>query len=775
MNRPNSSLFASAVGILAMVLAGLAAATWINQPVSNQELLANFAKAQDFWASIWDVGGLPWWSPMFLQGASLAPAWSFMVTNAVLLAFSIPLGFLAGPKIAAVFCLLVGAVGCFCLARSLVRHPAVPWLAGALFLVNPSVLTRAAEFEHFVVIASLGLLPWAFLALHRFATFPAARTAVIAALAYAALTLAYSKTAVMALPAVCLFFLVALVRSEVRPSPKWFGLAVATFVVLAVIPNLPALRESRFVVLFELGPFEAWQNAFSTKSPISWIDRAGRVTEGVDDGFAPTTANGGTYLGILAFVVLAAALWRGDVHRTVEGRAGRLFLWLALLNYWLSFGPRSVFGGQMAFLGLAAGVPDFTPALAWFLFVAQGWILFRLLPSDLPFRRVLGTFLCVVFFLVPGFRLIEWIPFYRDIRAPFDFFQVTGALCLILATAFLIPNLWVSLKAGPVRAGLGALAVGLAVLDVSPYAAGFYRERLPASTFKDFLDVQTQLRGASIAGRVYAFSGRYFYLLTPYLSGRPLANEAFNSYLQLRGMARLQATAFLSDEYLTTFFRVAGTSHVLIDKNDPDTPPDLQERLRGLLPTAFENESFVVLENRDSLGRGFSAREFLTTKDDDLRTASWALSAASNNVATIRVPDSEPAATDSLGHIEDEQARDERSLRDKGQAFETVPEQPSGNRQEVGFLSMPEAGWLIFNEAWHPDWRAFGGDGELPVHQALVGFSAVRAAAGERITFRFAPPFWYPLCIWVGLTGWVAALIFVVASRQGAGKQEVVR
>ena len=41
----------------------------------------------------------------------------------------------------------------------------------------------------------------------------------------------------------------------------------------------------------------------------------------------------------------------------------------------------------------------------------------------------------IVYLLVPGFLLIEWVPLFGNIRAPFDFAQVTGAVCLIAAAA----------------------------------------------------------------------------------------------------------------------------------------------------------------------------------------------------------------------------------------------------------------------------------------------------------------------------------------------------
>jgi len=74
----------------APVLLGIVFLTymWLQQPVSNQELVANFAKAGDFFRAAKSVRGIPWLSPMFMQGTSLAVAWSFMFTKAVILANS---------------------------------------------------------------------------------------------------------------------------------------------------------------------------------------------------------------------------------------------------------------------------------------------------------------------------------------------------------------------------------------------------------------------------------------------------------------------------------------------------------------------------------------------------------------------------------------------------------------------------------------------------------------------------------------------------------------
>jgi hypothetical protein len=222
---------------------------------------------------------------------------------------------------------------------------------------------------------------------------------------------------------------------------------------LAVLPNLPALREAGFVAMFEFGPFEGWQRAFSTKSALSWFDRGGMLGAGMDPGFAPTTLNGGTYLGLVCGAVLAVALWRGFLQGREAGGRARLLLALAMGAFWLSFGPHSVLGGHFEFLKMSMGAADFTPAVAWFLLGAQVWVIFQLVPRESVAWRWAAVGLSLVYLLVPGFRLLEFLPIYRNIRAPFDFYQVTGSICLIGAVALAAGALLEKVRWGFVRRG----------------------------------------------------------------------------------------------------------------------------------------------------------------------------------------------------------------------------------------------------------------------------------------------------------------------------------
>ncbi len=84
---------------------------------------------------------------------------------------------------------------------------------------------------------------------------------------------------------------------------------------------------------------------------------------------------------------------------------------------------------------MSAGAADFTPAIAWFLLAAQVWVVFRLLPSRSAPWLWIGAGISLVYLFVPGFRILEWLPPFRNIRAPFDFYQVAGAVFTIGAVA----------------------------------------------------------------------------------------------------------------------------------------------------------------------------------------------------------------------------------------------------------------------------------------------------------------------------------------------------
>ena len=177
--------------------------------------------------------------------------------------------------------------------------------------------------------------------------------------------------------------------------------------------------------------------------------------------------------------------------------------------------------------------------------------------------------------------------------------------------------------------------LSLASADAASAVTSFFKAPMSRQTFVDFLAAQDFLKSRSPAGRVAPYSGRYFYLLTPILSGRGLINEAFNSHLMLRGVAELQRASFLSQQEFNTFSDVAGVSHILIDKRDPDTPGVLQETLRSLAPVVFENDHFVVLENSRAFYPAAFAMNSFSIDEPPAEIASRSLKAAANGILAI--------------------------------------------------------------------------------------------------------------------------------------------
>jgi len=746
------------VVLLVLVVAGI---VWLSQPPSNQELLANYAKAHDFFQGFGENKGFPWWTPHFLHGMPLASAILTIFSTLLLGLFSAIFGFLAGPKIAALVCLGLASAGMAALLWQTTRDRMTAATAALLTLSSPAWLGRLAGVEHFVVLAAVALLPWSLVAFVRFFSHPSLGSALLAGLVYSLVFLAFAKTAVLAAPLIFLFCAYCYLRQPCfsRPSLPLLGAVVGTILLLAIVPNLPNLRESTLVAGFGFGPFEQWQSAFASKSAISWLDYDQMLTASMGGSFSTITANAGTFPGLV--IVLPAAFFflffHGRLDELPMANWLKLFLGLSLVAFWFSFGPTSVLGGHLELLALAGPAPHFVPALGWGLMVFQGWLIFRLLPSALPGRWLAGTLLCLVYFLVPGFRLLDWLPGYNTVRAPFDFFQVIGPIFIIAFGAVMIRSLTRLGGTRLIRGALVAALLVLLVLDLRVYSRPLRSAALPPSVFSNYLEACAFLQEEKIPGWVYPLSGRYFYLLTPMLSGMPLAQEAFNSYLQPKGMAALQAVSTLSQDHLMGFLRASGISVVLIDKNDPDMPEDYQATFRENFATAFENDDFAVLLNPNSLQDGFVAPDYLRTDLDTPQIAAEGLVAVLENQMLIQ-SDRPPTSARLRGTKG--VTRFDINLQPSESTEASPPFVPAALLERPGygvirFAPALAGGWLVATTSWHPDWTAQINGAPARIHKALTALPAVEVEPGDEVVFQFVPPGWYSLCLGVGLLGWL--------------------
>lgn len=756
-----------ALAILAFALVAILGYGWVNQPPSNQELLANFAKATDYARAAADVHGWPWWSPSFMQGTSLAPAFGTAFTSLWIYLWSVPFGSFNGPKIAGLLCVFFASLTMFLFAKRLTKSNWAAFACGVIYLFLPGIFVRLAYVEHLNVVCAFVFLPLAFWGVLYLVETPCALSALACAAAVSALILAYVKIAILVVPVLILFALwVWSVRSHLRlPGVAILLSALGAIILLGILPNLPALREMRFMALFDLAPLQGWQHAFASKSALLWLDRDLIFTRDLPGDFNPTTARGGPYMGVIP-VILFLILFlfrRNQIYKNDLGSLCRLFIGLALFSHWLSFGPRSVLQGHFEFLNSALKAPDLSIPIAWLVLAAQLWLLFTIPPRGLPGRNFFATIACFIYLLVPGFLLIEAVPFYSNIRAPHDFYQIVGIFCVAVSAGLAATLLLGNIKSRKNQFVIAVVGMALMSLDVSAYFRPFFTSPLKKEVFTHFMEAEDHLAKGKIPGRVFPCSGRYFYLLTPFLSGRGLNTEAFNNYLCQRGINNLSSAAIRMPADYHSFLNISGIAYVLIDKNDPDTPQDYQKFLREMLPADFENGDFVILKNENALAPAFVSSNFVQTSSEGVEVATCALSLSNYNLATIQTLPMPKNADGLAGQIIDKKIKMDEKLSSNIDYPVFKKSSLVGASHYNRFTIQPPSGkgWLIATEAYHPDWRAYSNGQSLEVHRAFEGLLGVYLKGGSSpVEFRFEQPWWYNLCAWLCSLSWLTYGVF---------------
>ena len=550
--------------------------SWLQQPPSNQELLANYAKVADYVNAAASVRGLPWWTPNFLQGCSLAFLSLGALSSLTLYACAAMVGPYAGVKIATLAFLFLCPLTMFSFVRRLC--PNSPWTAfscGVAYALAPTLLLRLGHVEHVANVLGFAAIPLVFRGVLVFLEERTARAAVMCAATSALLTLSYAKVAVLVLPLLVVFaFWTWIARARFYlPAGQLVLLCLVVFLILGVLPNLPSFREAGWVAMFDFGPFEAWQRGYSAESTISWIDREGFLTGRQPSAQSDVRASS-SYMGLLGVACVTGLFFlrKRDTWLTLEAEIFRLFLALTLLAHWLGLGANTALSGHFAFLAHAGSAWDPAIAIAWGLLVLQGMAIWYILPGALPGRRWIAAIAIVVYFCVPGFRIIENLPLYADIRAPHDFFEMGGTFCFSVACGVAARFLVQEICDRKLRVVAALALLGLAWLDSVSSVPSFFKGPIDRQTFDDFLAAQHFLSKQGRAGRVAPYSGRYFYLLTPILSGRPIISEAFNSHLMLRGHCRASAR-FLAVEAKLHYFSEHCGSLADIDRQERSGHP----------------------------------------------------------------------------------------------------------------------------------------------------------------------------------------------------------
>jgi dolichol-phosphate mannosyltransferase len=754
----NFNLSAEA-GIFFLLL-GVLFVGWLGSGPSNQELLANYAKAKDLWDLMLANKGFAWWTPNYLGGAPTAPLAGTGLTMFWLIlggAFTDPI---LGCKVLGFLSLAASGVLMAVFIRRLTGNERAGWIAAFLYALGPQAALRLAGNEHMPVIFTMPYPPLIGWGLLEIASRSSGKGIVVLAIAAAAMSLTFNKiTAVFAPVALGLaVWLHFRYPHKTMPLIRGCLLASCIFFLLGIFPQLPGLRETSQMTLFSSDPLLGWQSSFSIKAPLSWFDRGGFLMQGMPSNF--TVDDGGFYLGII--VVLATALALEVRRRGAESNVDsplKLFIALFLLVHWFSLGPRSGFGGIMEFLRSAQGIQDWVLPIFWISALGPIAVLALIWPNG-RWKWPTFTIALVAYMFLSGFRLFELIPLAGTVRAPWSFWQVGGAFCLAgvggLAVTRFCP--------GKTRSWLPAVVIIVAALDFTPYYAKFFKPGLEKGTYESFLEAAAFLKSQQKPGSILPLSGRYFYTQLPQLTGRPISTEAFQAYFMSRGVRAIQDAGGGSADFMKVSLSLQGVRYILLDRKDPDTPEQLQAAFKQQYPTIYENPFFTILENPNSLAPGFLARNYVSIPSSKYEYTNADLGLIRLYFLPVEIPKIEMNDPTLAGIMNPENGEVELTpgFRDKeGEPFRLLDSSNCRHEGPSLWKISPQglSGWIVLTQAWHPDWHVVVDGVRSEVQRVAVAFSGIRIGEGVRdVTFAFAPPFWVSLSLGLGLGSWAFVL-----------------
>jgi dolichol-phosphate mannosyltransferase len=446
---------------------------------------------------------------------------------------------------------------------------------------------------------------------------------------------------------------------------------------------------------------------------------------------------------------------------------------MGLMALWFASGTKSILAGLSLFLAGAQGMRDWVLPLALAMFLIQALMVWSC-GNDLVGNRT-GWILLLIFLLFPGFRLVEILPFCGDIRAPEAFWSVGGYSAWVAALAIFAGQ---GLLHFSVFRQLLILMVFL-LLDGTPVLTAYFNRGLPKELFQAYESVCEKIRQSGEEGRILPISGRYFYLTLPQKTGMPISTEAAGRHFQMKWIRHLENAGNTTPENLRNYLNVAGVSYIWIDRQDPDTPPNLQQYFQQLFPQTFQDEYFTVLLNPGSLYPAFIANQGVVVPRGSYDGAAAFLELSRLNFVAVESENVTPSELPEVAAIMGKSSGEfdlSPDFRDrKGDPFQRVTaDAPRLSNYGALSFSVPARStksWLVICEAFHPDWRASWNNRNVSVCRAIGGLLAIPCPAGSGVVrLEYCPPFWYYISYGFGIAMWMLALIVLGLGRWGSKK-----
>ena len=739
---------------------------WLIEPASREELMGGTGK-------IWDLVQTPaaGWCPNFMMGVSSllydAFAVALFLSKCASQLLGGVLGSVGAEKLLTLSFIPAAAVSMWFFVRRLGGDTVASAWISLLYVVMPSFHVATGIYEHRTVGLCFVFTPLILRGILAVAQQQTPREVVLLGVAAAALALSYTKIAVVMAPMLLIWTLEALRqnRPTIRRALVGYGWSILVAVLAAAVFLLPASREFGYSAGFLFDPLNEWKRHYSFKTPLIWIDLWGFLSAGGDPDLTADAAM--FWIGAIPLVALSLGLGLPRLARWRATPLGRWFLILTgcwLVSIWFAAGPDGLFGGHITVLKNAKGLhPGLIPVL-WLAFVWMGWLIFRTVSQLLRRPAWLSGLFTVLVLGLPAFRLVEILPLFKDVRAPESFWSVGGFCCLAAAVGFSFWALFTEVISASWRKPL-ALVTGLLMLvELYPVHSAYWTRGLDRQLFTEYDEAAAFLKTAPLQGRVHSLGCRYFYLTLPQKAGRALDTEAAYRHFQLKWVRYLEVAGNASGDAGRCYMSLAGVAYILLDKEDPYTPKQLQDYYRSIYPVVFENRYFAVLANQQVLYPAFLARDFVALPPGSYTMADATLQLLPQNIITVETADVDQKmpgfagmakGVDNIELLAQYQGK-------AGKALECVP--LVGNRMDhyqwlTYQLPPTVSGWLVVSEAYHPDWTVMIDSKAAQVHRAEAALLSVFVPPGSHeIVFQYKPPAWYSLCRTIGALSWIVAL-----------------
>lgn len=758
--------WAGMLALWTVAFLGFWGACWLQQEPSHEELIGNFGVFFNLWEQGRQQGGIPWWTPDYMGGHSTMPFMTLVIPILALLAGGLVFGSYAGFKVVALCFAAFAAATMFLWVWEWTRRPRAAFWAGAFYVCAPAMSLRLPAFEHVANVLCFAWAPLILWALHRAIAQPSWHRALWLAVAVAGMLLTYAKLAVMWSPAV-LFYLLWRLKEESQPWSRLWAVAWRTgclLVPLAVLPLGPAWRESHLMVFFQLDPFRQWQQVFSQKSVLEWLNRDGILWQGWPSLYQTEAA--GFYLGLAIIGLLAGALIAQRRKAKPADAGFRVLIGMGLMLHWFSFGIVAPIAWHFRLLGDAERVQDWVIPLLWLSLLLPGWILWQIWPRT---GRLAGLWplAWLIYLVVPGFAWLESVPLFDQIRAPSAFWAVGGTCCVAAAAGVAADHFFPS--GGVIRRWAFSLVLlGITLVDFFPYHRYFARPGLPAASLDAFFEAQRVMASDSRPGRVMAISSRYLYLLTPELAGRPLVSEAAYSYMQPAESAAMMRAAMADDRAWSTWRRVAGIRYLLVD-HEADGSEQSEARFTVGMEQVYRKGPIALWRDESALSPAFLA-ERVVAFPHGVAFFAQQVALLGMNLVGVEFQDV-PSAHRALVGFVDPAGKVRYSQEFSQEALPTLVRLNGSRRNVHGSEFVIEGlaglnGWVVVPENWHPDWRVRVGGEVRQVNRAAGALLSAAVSGQEKaLRFTFEPPGWYGVCVGCGLGGWMLAMIALVLLR----------